>query len=397
MVTAGENSYNWVRPTTQNFITNNNTNITNIYSFWNTDNITIYNNSGVISVNESWLNGTIQTLDTNCSVAGSCPNVTYLNYNNTGNLTTDGLCLEGFCKDSWTYEDGITGDSLRGYWSANNNAFDYSGNANNGENFGTYTDGIYGNGFHFNGSTQCVNITDDDSLSFTNGTQDEPYTITTWIRIDDWDDFNGFRLVSKGFINIDAEYVLSIGQYQLKTIQYDTSEANCYIGRESTVDMRDYLGEWVFIAATYNGNETNEGSRLYLNGERIDDIDKEFNPGCYNGMENLGSELTLGRQYVIYSIGAMDETLIYNRELSQEEIRTNYESDREMVSQGAYVLKGEGTYEGDFNITGSLNVELNATINQDLTVSGNITTNCIHDPNSDTEICFEDGTVVTRG
>jgi len=53
----------------------------------------LYNDSTVMYFNETKLNQTIDnrsSIDTNCSVTGSCENITYLNYENEGDLNITG-------------------------------------------------------------------------------------------------------------------------------------------------------------------------------------------------------------------------------------------------------------------------------------------------------------------
>lgn len=63
---------------------------------------------------------------------------------------------------------GISSNGLIGYWTGENNALDYSGNGYDGTLAGdtTYSDGIFGTGFEFDGSGDNVNMGDIDAMDW---------------------------------------------------------------------------------------------------------------------------------------------------------------------------------------------------------------------------------------
>lgn len=172
------------------------------------------------------------------------------------------------------------------------------------------------------GIDDCITISDDNSLSFGNGTSDTAFSISAWIKMDD---ATSFRIFNKWAFN-DAEYLLTVdaSDFLLFSI-YDQDNENrlsrAYVGATVT----SYEGEWINVVATYDGSGTLGGMKIYLNGNRVDDYSDTL--GSYTAMHNTATDVVIGC-LVGYdnSDGQVNEVAIWDTELSQGEIEQLYNS-----------------------------------------------------------------------
>ena len=78
-------------------------------------------------------------------------------------------------------------------------------------------------------------------------------------------------------------------------------------------------GQWSHVVMVANASSSPASVSQYVNGERVG------GPLTYSGTLRSGSVLLyLGKQLTAYFKGSIDEVRIYNRALSDTEIRGNY-------------------------------------------------------------------------
>ncbi|MDA0991342.1 MAG: LamG domain-containing protein, partial [Verrucomicrobia bacterium] len=176
-----------------------------------------------------------------------------------------------------------------------------------------------GGHYTFDGLNDCIEVADDNSLSFGGGA-DSAFSLATWVRMDD---ATRCRLLTK--------YVSSGGnrEWNFDTTGGDHLHLNLYdgatggrIGRQYSTPMTAHEGSWIHVAATYSGNESATGIRLYLNGARVDDVNDSSQ--SYSGMPSTSVPLNIGGYdaFADYMLGALDDVRIYSRELSGNEVST---------------------------------------------------------------------------
>lgn len=185
-------------------------------------------------------------------------------------------------------------------------------------------DAKLGKSLNLDGTGDFVQVGDDDSYSFGNGTSDNPFTISAWINKNST---GGGDIVSKFTLNgVHLEYrLINPSGKDLEFILYDDSSTS-NIGRRATSKLPD-ISEWVHIVGTYNGNGSTSGIRLYINGVRSDDTN--IINGTYTAMENTTAPLAFG---AISTDGTpssdipakLDDIRIYTSEFSQSQIDTLY-------------------------------------------------------------------------
>ena len=134
-------------------------------------------------------------------------------------------------------------------------------------------------------------------------------------------DATKFRVVGKfGATNI--EYLLATsGSDTLVFNLYDNSTGG-RIGRQYSTAITSFEGQWIHLAATCNGNSSTSGLKVYLNGSRVDDTNSTF--GTYVAMENTSQPLYIGKLTTTYANGNVDETAVFNSELSASDVTAIY-------------------------------------------------------------------------
>ncbi len=214
----------------------------------------------------------------------------------------------------WRMGDGDTSPTLTDNGSGGND-----GTMTNFSTFSTDVPPTFSKrSISLDGVDDYVDCGDNDNLSFGNGVTDSPFSVSTWVKMDN---IAKFRAVGKyGASNI--EYVLATGgDSKLIFNCYDNSEGS-RIGRKYFTPMNSYQGQWIHIVGTYNGNSSSSGLKIYINGTRVDDTDS--NLGTYVAMENTIQPLYIGKLTTSYSDGLIDETAIFNSELSASDVTSIY-------------------------------------------------------------------------
>ena len=183
-------------------------------------------------------------------------------------------------------------------------AHDSSENGNDAEFQGApeWVDGKFGKALRFNGSTDYVAAPDSDSLDVSG----DQLSMVVWINGEAWPAAN--HVIRKVADVAQAHvYVLRIQPETVRVIMNTN-------GADSTIDGGTVLptGEWMHIAAVYDGNEV----RIYVNGE----LDGS---GAVTGdIAQSDAELRIGRgDPAGYFQGTIDEVAILESALTEEDIR----------------------------------------------------------------------------
>jgi len=180
------------------------------------------------------------------------------------------------------------------------------------------------NGIRLFGS-EYIEVQDSEVLSFGDGTDDRPFSIEAWIKMDDATDF---KIVDKGIFNSTAEYVFEVnGDDKLRLLIYDESVASTAEIAMYNTALTSYEGQWIHVCSTYDGRggtSANAGIKLYLNGSSVATTLSDI--GTYVAMENLGADVHIGKYDSTYAKGLIDEVRIYSKELPASEVLKNYNS-----------------------------------------------------------------------
>jgi len=223
----------------------------------------------------------------------------------------------GFIKGTESSNDGLVA-----YYSFDeghgNIAYDHSGNGNDGTIYGaTWVDGIKGKALYFDGENDYVIVENSNTISITGD-----ITLAAWIYLEE-DSFRRQAVVAKttggDFIEANAQYLLEIRDYGDVMVGHEYGEGLDEYNYVFDANLLSY--NWYFVAVTRNIYL--KEWKLYVNGEYQGTIHYSYNP-------NGGSQTKLDIGFDkgcpnTYFHGIIDELRIYNRALSESEIKALYD------------------------------------------------------------------------
>ena len=182
----------------------------------------------------------------------------------------------------------------------------------------------------FNGSSSVIEISDDDLFSFGDGSTDSPFSISAWINMDD---ATMFTVIGKHYSAFNDE---TKAEWKFGTDSGDQLYFSIYqpaIGEASGIDRRtaaltSYEGEWIHVVGTYDGGgDQDTDMKIYINGVRAD-IDSSGGGSGYTATNNTSQPVEIGIYDTwvasYYANGKMHDVKIFNIELTQEQIETEY-------------------------------------------------------------------------
>ncbi|MGC9309999.1 MAG: LamG domain-containing protein, partial [Candidatus Nanoarchaeia archaeon] len=248
------------------------------------------------------------SVDINVSVNNSVNNSVWLDWNND---------LVGYWSFDYVNETGVF----------DNSSYDNFGEFKGNLTSGNITLGVRGNALNFSGLyTDYLDLKRDSEFSFWNNENDYAFTISIWVRF--YDNGTDQYILSKTTSPNHKEYHLSMDvSYPRFSFELVDDSANGYI-KNYCYPSSINIGEWHHVVATYNGNETKEGIKLYCDG--VPSGTSGTTDGAYTAMDSREvSYLYLGR-FLTYDdkeynlSGSLDEVMIFNRSLNSEEVLSLY-------------------------------------------------------------------------
>ncbi len=273
---------------------------------------TIYNSDGLITVGCTLVNDAPANL-------GSGGKADVRIYNST--LTATDI--------SDIYNGTNVTTNLVGHWLTDeDNVLDNAG-SNDGTNYGSkfsYDNPSppveFGSASRiFNGTSDYVDLGNSTDFSFSDGSQDEPFSLCAWIKCDD----NGtFRVLSKdNGTGSSFEWLLATDATGLLTIYLIDG---AFRGRRyATSPLPE--NEWLHVASTYDGSGGTNfrlGLKLYVNGVQVDDTDYGTS-GVHVAMNpSTNNKVFIGRYATSYPDGKIADARIYDAELSSTDIASLY-------------------------------------------------------------------------
>ena len=177
---------------------------------------------------------------------------------------------------------------------------------------------------YFDGSNDYIEVADDDKFSFTDGTDDLPFSISAWVLIED---STNFTVVGKWSSGSNREWILwGNASDQLQFYVRDSGTTAIDI-RTSAITA--YEGQWIHLAACYGGSGPNSAkafsnamdagnAEIYING--VLQTVTRTNSGSYTGMANTSQAVEIARITSLYSKGSIRGVKIFNRELTASEV-----------------------------------------------------------------------------
>jgi hypothetical protein len=191
---------------------------------------------------------------------------------------------------------------------------DLSGNGNDGAFVNSPF--INRNGVSTNGTDNYIQVGDDDSLSFGDGSVDSPFSLVVWVH----EIPSQTYLIHKTEDSTSAanlEYIFRTDATgRLAFFTYDAS-ASAQIGQYASVGSEIEVGKSYILIGTYDGSSTSAGMKIYANGVLVPSALNEA--GVYVAMENLAKNVGIGRRGSSYSKAVYEQVMIMGRELDATE------------------------------------------------------------------------------
>lgn len=180
---------------------------------------------------------------------------------------------------------------------------------------------------NFDGSDDYVQIADADALSFTDGSDDLPFSFAAWIKMRN---AVNFRIVSKWTSSQEWQFSTQ-SSGKLKLAVEDSGGDQADITKDTA--LTDYEDQWIHVVGTYGGSGPNSATaftaaademNLYINGESVTSESTRTTNATYGGMSNTSQAVQIGRLSSVYADGEMRDIKIFNREISAAEVETLY-------------------------------------------------------------------------
>ena len=216
-------------------------------------------------------------------------------------LSDDGLVAE------WHFDEG-SGSVLK----------DSSGNGNDGVIYGaTWVEGKYGGALSFDGVNDYIEIPDSPELS---GGTGKSKTVELWFNME-----KEGSLVTKYASASNKDWGLSTSNV---IFYYETGGRDIRFTSGTTIST----GEWHHIAFTFERSVGTNNAKLivYFDGNKLElkPYDRVLPDQLYD-MPDTNAPVSIGYTGKVYNSGyfngKIDEVRIYNRALSAEEVKEQYE------------------------------------------------------------------------
>jgi len=209
-------------------------------------------------------------------------------------------------------------DGLVAYYPFDGNANDKSGNGNDGTiNGATLTADRFGNAdsaYSFNGNGNYIIVPNSPTLNPATS------TLSVWVKIS-YDAPAGMDIVSKDGESLERQYLISRNQGFRTHVGDRFGKFSFYDGQTLPV-----LEQWYHVAQTYDGNSL----KLYVNGQYESPLNiSSVDGGTTNSLQPLriGGGAPSGTSPFWFA-GFIDDIRIYNRALSEDEVKQLYQNDK---------------------------------------------------------------------
>jgi len=218
----------------------------------------------------------------------------------------------------FNYGSDFITDLVAYYSFDGSNATDIHTGTHNGTLVGspTFPAGKNSNCIEF-GSGKGVNVADSTDFSFTNGSNDVPFSVSMWVNFNSVSGVN--FLASKWGIGTFGEWIVAYNSTFFTFLLYNYSAFSLI---RANYTFTPTTSTWYHLVCTYDGSELNSGLKIYLNGALM----SSTNSGTYTGMINGVSQFQIGNNDSNeYFKGKSDELAIWkDRELTALEVAELY-------------------------------------------------------------------------
>jgi hypothetical protein len=220
-------------------------------------------------------------------------------------------CFQGLV-GYWTFDEGngTTTKDLSGY-----------GNDGTLVNGPTWTTGKVGGALSFDGSDDYVNIVDFPNTFNFNG----PFSISVWIKQNSSSGFRDIISNYRQYLNpTNHGMFLEIGTADKLRFVYRNNGTNVFDFQQTTSIS---IGTWQHVVAVYNPSLPSANAKVYLNGLQMSVTANANSTFSITGRPLVIGSIDAGAEgFGRYWNGLIDDVRIYNRALSDAEIKALYQA-----------------------------------------------------------------------
>jgi len=179
-------------------------------------------------------------------------------------------------------------------------------------------------------SSQYVNVGDDNSLSFGDGSDDTPMTISMWVRLDL--SATGSGAADRGLLVKGEEYGLWVdNQYNKPFFVRDDVHPGGYLRRTTDNDSPLTHNTWHHIVVVSDDSEDDDGIKIYIDNSQVSTT--KFAQD-YTASHNTSADLQIGRginsstnqmgSTFVYAEGDISNVAMWNKVLDATAVATLY-------------------------------------------------------------------------
>ena len=205
-------------------------------------------------------------------------------------------------------------DGLVGHWKLHGNAFDYSMNNNHGTMYGViFTNDRFnalGKVVCFSGEENYVEVENSDDF---NGMSE--FSVSAWIKYESLSNENYAPIGKEGLFRI------VIGPSGNLSFAVRTEDNEWYSTGTVVNAGNVVINRWYYIVGIYDGNKI----RIYVDGKFINEGSTNISGNLYTNDRSFNMGRSLASN-IDYFNGCLDDVRIYNRALSEHEIKMLYET-----------------------------------------------------------------------
>ena len=180
------------------------------------------------------------------------------------------------------------------------------------------------------GTNDHVLISDQDSFSFTNGSNDLPFSISAWVYVGDISSDDGPFISKANFTTGGNEWLFKHGNGKLQFFLYDniSSAAGDSIRTQApSATLSD--ATWHHVVATYSGNGSQTGIKVYTDGSQT--TSTQSANGSYSRLRNTSTPVVIGATQDLANANRVFEDriadcVVFNKELTLAEVQEIYNS-----------------------------------------------------------------------
>jgi len=180
------------------------------------------------------------------------------------------------------------------------------------------------------GTNDHVLVSDQDDFSFTNGSNDLPFSLSLWVYVGDISSDDGPFISKANFTTGGNEFIFKHANGKLQFFLYDniSSAAGDSIRTQApSATLSD--ATWHHVVATYSGNGSQTGMKVYTDGSQTTSTQSQN--GSYSRLRNTSTPVVIGATQDLANANRVFEDriadcVVFNKELSSAEVAEIYNS-----------------------------------------------------------------------